>query len=182
MLEKLIILIDNAKTLRKSRTLGLDPLGADIVIDVFKGIPQYIKYKINKILPKKFKFQIKGIKGQMRNILLIENDIIYSDIGLHDLSRYAKRPKLMKHYNSFTFIGIIEIVKNINKELENDGREFIEWEIINKLNYPANKFHKFIAKLILKRMLVLFKKYDKNTESNEQENGAVDTVIQNRKI
>lgn len=164
MLRRIMDVVKDGYYLRENHQLGLDPMGADLVMDVLKGIPQYLVLNIVESLPISLRsliaFQIRGIEGRARNIISGSDGLECKDIGMQDLSPNGKLNWLMRQYNSFTFAGLIELVRLLNEQLEKVGRKFVPWKEIDSLPCKAGRMHKLVAKKLIKMMISLFEAYD----------------------
>lgn len=164
ILKQIMKVVRDGYFFRTEYELGMDPMGADLVLDVLKGFPKFVLIKICSLFPagieRSSKFWIGGVEGRARNIHHKDGEFECKDIGMQDLSKNGKLRKLMLHYNSFVFAGLIELVKIINADFERNGKNFVPWEDIAALPCKANFFHKFISKTLMKMMLCLFELHD----------------------
>lgn len=165
LLNEIVKMVNIGYELRTEEQLGLDPMGAGLVMDVFKGAPQAVILYLSKILPsglrRIFERAVPGIEGKARNFIRNEDgELQYTDILMHDFSENGKLRRLMEHYNSFTFAGLVELARYINERLPEEER--LNPEIIDNLPVLANSFHRVVAKALFKMMTPLFEHFKLN--------------------
>lgn len=83
MIKEGMKIIRDADAIYKEDKLGYDPHGGKVMNDIVKGFPQGILLKISGFMPeiiqKFINSQIKGVEGQMRNVL--HRDMVEAKIG-----------------------------------------------------------------------------------------------------
>ncbi len=155
--EKLAELIHKADELYRNDELGLDLLGGDAAQDLMKAWYQNIKLKIAKYLPQfvreKIENRTDGIRGEIRNLIMKDKEIILIDPGMHDLSKTGKLKFITRAIHHISIATLIKLIEITDPKYDT-----------STLPYNGSKLEKKLAEESLAICIPLFERYIKRGE------------------
>jgi len=155
--EKLAELIHKADEIYSNDELGLDLLGGDAAQDLMKAWYQTIKLKIAKYLPQFIREKIEnrtdGIRGEIRNLIMKDKEIILIDPGMHDLSKTGKLKIITRAIHHISIALLIELIKITDPEYDT-----------STLPYNGSELERKFAKSSIHIAIPLFERYIERSE------------------
>lgn len=151
--------------------LGLDPCGGGILVDVFKSAVQTATLNAAKLTPRplreRIEDRIKGVKGQIRNLIRMDGEIMLIDSGMHNLSPEGKFKFVTSLLHHLSTGGLIEIIRHANAQLPKEVQ--IPEEEIDALPFNGTETHRRIGLGLAKLMIPMFERYEAQRETRSEQ-------------
>ncbi len=152
----LIDLLHEAEEIRQRDELGLDLYGGAIIPEIFRGLFRRVILAITSLAPNT-KAKIDGIRGQVRNAVLLNDEIVLTDNGFFDLSKNGKIRRLVLTAYNVCIAGSKKLLERLN---ERHGLP-ISPQRIEEIPYSGSRIEKWLGEfLLVKIMLPLYERHE----------------------
>ena len=109
--------------------------------------------------------KIDGVRGQVRNTILQDGEIVLTDNGLFDLSKSGKIRRLVLTAYNICIAGSIRLLERVNEK----HQQTIDPARIKQIPYSGSKFEKWLGEFLLETvMLPLYERHENKSRTNTQ--------------
>lgn len=157
LIRELMEIAEKMFKIRTDENLGLDPVGAKMILDGVKAIIKAIIIQATNQAPGIIKRVIQrrcsNYTGTVNNLIVDENgELVLMDTGMHDFSPEGKMPFITNLANRFQSTALIEIIREANRRLPKDKQ--IPEKEIEAIPCIGNFFDKVLTQILMEQAMI----------------------------